>query len=203
MRSWVRYDAFLAGLAALGYQIRVQTLNAALFGVAQSRKRLFILCDKEARPPSIQPRDAPLISARDIINWNGSYQYSPLHKDGRAEDTLERAARAIRDVGSTEPFLLVYYGTDKAGGWQKVDVPLRTVTTLDRFAVVRPNGGDHEMRMLQPDELKLAMGMPKAFRLRHGNRRERVKLLGNAVCPPVMEAVVRGLSHPRSKVRST
>ncbi len=48
--------------------------------------------------------------------------------------------------------------------------------------------------MLQVPELKRAMGFSDSFALPTGTRRERVRLLGNAVCPPVMEAVVRALT---------
>jgi len=47
--------------------------------------------------------------------------------------------------------------------------------------------------MLQVPELKRAMGFPREFKLLHGARRDRIHLLGNAVCPPVMKAVVRTL----------
>jgi len=201
MKSWSMYGVFLDGLAGLGYHTREQILNAARLGVPQSRKRLFILCDKQNKPSPIPMSTATPISAREVIDWNGTHKYSPLHQEKRAEGTLERAYRAIQALGSREPFLLVYYGTDKGGGWQSVDVPLRTITTLDRFALVRPNGGDHEMRMLQPPELRAAMGMPKAFRLRHGNRRERIKLLGNAVCPPVMRRVVSNMTRSSASDR--
>jgi DNA (cytosine-5)-methyltransferase 1 len=47
------------------------------------------------------------------------------------------------------------------------------------------------MRMLQPEELKLAMGYDENFKLPSGlSRRAKIKLMGNGVCPPVMEAVV-------------
>jgi DNA (cytosine-5)-methyltransferase 1 len=36
-------------------------------------------------------------------------------------------------------------------------------------------------------------GFPDTFRLERGTRRDRIKLLGNAVCPPVMQAIVAGL----------
>lgn len=50
------------------------------------------------------------------------------------------------------------------------------------------------LRMLQVEELKAAMGFPKSFRLRHGSRRDRIRMLGNGVCPPVMKAVVDALT---------
>jgi C-5 cytosine-specific DNA methylase len=51
------------------------------------------------------------------------------------------------------------------------------------------------LRMLQVPELKRAMGFSEDFRLDQGTRRDRIRLLGNAVCPPVMEAVVRSLAR--------
>lgn len=107
--------------------------------------------------------------------------------------TLERAERAIAALGEHQPFLLVYYGSDGAGGWQRLSAPLRTITTLDRFAYVRLKNGDHEMRMLQVPELKLAMGFPPDYHLQHGSRRDRIKLLGNAFCPPVMCHIINSV----------
>ena len=93
------------------------------------------------------------------------------------------------------PFLIVYYGLDGPGGWQTLDRPLRTVTTLDRFGLVTWLGREPMLRMLQPSELAKAMGFERDFCLDHvRQRRERIKLLGNGVAPPVMEAIVRSLT---------
>ena len=47
--------------------------------------------------------------------------------------------------------------------------------------------------MLQVEELRAAMGLPSTHVLEGGTRRDRIKMLGNGVCPPVMEALVRSL----------
>jgi DNA (cytosine-5)-methyltransferase 1 len=99
----------------------------------------------------------------------------------------------MRTLGPDEQFLLVYYGTDGAGGWQALGRPLRTITTLDRFALVRPNGDGYEMRMLQPPELAAAMGCPAGYVWPETARRNKIKMIGNAVCPPVMQAIVSHL----------
>jgi DNA (cytosine-5)-methyltransferase 1 len=205
MRVWAKYRQLIDSLEALGYRCMPQALNSADFGVPQSRRRLFIVCERGEKPPEIRPPDKVAhVPVRDIIDTNGTYRYNPLRAAARAVPTLERADRAIANVGPRNPFLIVYYGSDGSGGWQPVSVPLRTVTTLDRFAYVRHRDGVHEMRMLQVPELQLAMGFPRDYILTRGTRRDRIKLLGNAVCPPVMEHVVRTLitASPRSKMES-
>ena len=57
-----------------------------------------------------------------------------------------------------ENFLLVYYGSDGSGGWQRLDRPLRTITTVDRFALVEHGEGGPTIRMLQVPELKRPWG---------------------------------------------
>ena len=193
MRNWARYDEFVQQLEDLGYAVSPRTLVATDFGVPQKRRRLFLICDREQAPPSIEGAPGDSRHAQDVIEQNGRYSFSPLRTERRAAATIERAERAIAALGHEQPFLIVYYGSDHAGGWQRVDEPLRTVTTLDRFAYVRPGASGHEMRMLQPPELKAAMGMPRDFCLSQGPRRDRIHLIGNAVCPPVMNAIVSAI----------
>lgn len=210
MRTWERYRAFEAELMDLGYSARPQILDAADFGVPQSRRRLFLVCSKDNRPLELEcPRTDP-VPVRSILDGRGTWKVTPLYREGRAEATLERAERALAVVGRKEPFLLVYYGSDHAGGWQTLDRPLRTLTTIDRFALVEPSARGHTMRMLQIPELLKAMGFGGDFKLTHGTRRDRVKVLGNGVCPPVMEyivsrlagaAKVSGRSRPRAGVQ--
>ncbi len=193
MKNWQRYSKFIKKIEDLGYHTLSQTLNAADFGVAQARRRLFILCDRKQKPTAVKLPTRKQKVARDIIDGNGTYSYSPLRTRRRAVATLARADRAIAQVGENSPFLIVYYGSDHAGGWQSLDVPLRTITTLDRFALVKPGESGHVMRMLQPEELKAAMGWPKSFKMQRGTRRDKIKMAGNAVCPPVMMAIIKDL----------
>lgn len=199
MQSWDRHAELLDELRRLYHSVKEVRLNAKDFGVPQSRERLFILCSlngEATQPTSSQQSDRPV---QDIIDTTGKYKLSPLKKKGRAEKTIASAERAIAALGNDTPFLLVYYGSARKGkgGWQRIDEPLRTITTLDRFAYVTPGKEGHQMRMLQPEELKLAMGFKSDFQLSAVGgltRRERVKLMGNGVCPPVMEAIVKSLT---------
>lgn len=195
MRKWSKYTSLIDIFKSeLGYKVTEQVLDASKFGVPQSRRRLFITCDSEIEPPKIEPESGMQTTAFSIIDRAEQYSYSPLITEKRASATLARADRAFTKIGRDKPFLIVYYGSDAAGGWQDLERPLRTVTTLDRFAYVIPNGSGHLMRMLQVPEIKAAMGFPPQFRLNYGTRRNKIHMLGNAVCPPVMERIVRTLT---------
>ncbi len=209
MRQWTQYEKWKKRLKRLGYHLKEAVLDSQDFGVAQSRRRLYVICDRLAEPPVPKPRTRKRRAVTDILHseeCNGfNYRMSSLFGNDprRAEDTLNRARRAIASLGSHKPFLIVYYGTDAAGGWQTLDRPLRTITTLDRFALVRPSGKGHVMRMLQPPELAEAMGFPKRYQWPDVTRRERIKLIGNAVAPAVMKEIVALLQkndpHPPEK----
>lgn len=82
-----------------------------------------------------------------------------------------------------------------AGGWQTIDRPLRTLTTLDRFGLVTWEGPEPALRMLQVDELRRAMGFPQDYSFDRGTRRDKVRLLGNGVAPPVMKAIVETIAY--------
>lgn len=194
MRPWSRYGELKRELEELGYKISEQVLDAQDFGVAQSRRRLFIVGDRRRAPAIVVHKHrGRKKSAASILDAPGRWPTSLLRSERRAKDTLARAQRAISVLGDESAFLLVYYGTDGSGGWQALDRPLRTITTIDRFALVTPGELGPEMRMLQVPELRRAMGFDDEYRLEFGTRRDRIRLLGNGVCPPVMEAVVSAL----------
>ena len=74
------------------------------------------------------------------------------------------------------------------------------MTTLDRFGLVEWDAGEPTLRMLQVPELRRAMGFDGGFRLRHGTRREQIKLLGNGVCPPAMRSIVSALTDAEASM---
>jgi DNA (cytosine-5)-methyltransferase 1 len=197
MRNWHGYTPLIDDLRALGYNVLPVVLDAADFGVPQTRRRLFLLCDREAAPVDVElsvKRGRQKRTARKVIQLNGPWQSRPLYSEKRAPDTIARAERAMKELGKGEPFLIVYYGSDGAGGWQPLDRPLRTLTTLDRFGLVTWECHNPMLRMLQVPELKRAMGFDNDYNLPHGSRRDKIRILGNGVCPPVMEAIIRSLT---------
>ncbi len=102
-------------------------------------------------------------------------------------------------LGEVRAFLVKYHGT--ATG-QAVGEPLHSVTGRDRFGLVTVAGeayaiADIGMRMLSPRELYRAQGFPAAYRIeveldgRPLTKTAQIRCCGNAVCPPVAEALVR------------
>jgi DNA (cytosine-5)-methyltransferase 1 len=192
MQSWERFHEFKVELAK-DYQISTHVLDASCFGVPQTRRRLFLVCSRAGSQFVISSEATSHCVARSILDPPGTWKTNPLHKHGRAEATLARAERAITELGRREPFLLVYYGSNSSGGWQSLDRPLRTMTTLDRFALVEPSIQGHSIRMLQVPELRRAMGFGDDYILSKGTRRDKVRVLGNGVCPPVMTSIVESI----------
>jgi DNA (cytosine-5)-methyltransferase 1 len=202
MSQWEGYAELFRLLGQrYGYKLTAQVLDAADFGVPQSRKRLFIYGSRRRMPNQIKPTVRKHRPARMILDRKGKWPAGPLDNGRRAKNTMDRVMHGMTQVGWGTDFLTVYYGSDGAGGYQSLDRPLRTLTTLDRFGLVQWEDGLPTLRMLQVPELKRAMGLPEDFKLLHGSRRDRIRLLGNGVCPPVMQAVVEELLQGVSVAR--
>ena len=95
-------------------------------------------------------------------------------------------------------FLVKYYGAAQHG--QAVDEPLHSTTGKPRFGLVTVLGlpiVDIGMRMLTPRELFRAQGFPESYIIDRGpdgkplTKTAQTRMVGNSVCPPVAEALVR------------
>lgn len=106
-------------------------------------------------------------------------------------------------------FLVAYYGNEKDGG--DLFDPMRTVTSKDRLGLVTVEGfeyaiADIGMRMLIPRELYRAQGFPDTYRIEIQYRGKplsktaQVRMVGNSVCPPLAEAIVRANYQERASL---
>lgn len=100
-------------------------------------------------------------------------------------------------------FLVKYYGTDQA---PQLGLPLDTITTKDRFAIVTIAGTDYMivdigMRMLTPRELFTASGFPPTYKIdpmfkgKPLSKTAQVHKCGNAVPPHFSAAIVGAQSR--------
>lgn len=106
-----------------------------------------------------------------------------LRNNGKA-DPVTGPLRTVCANGLHHGLLVPYYGTGQA---RATDAPYRTVSTHDREALVQPAVAveDCLFRMLHVREIQRAMAFPDDYILL-GTGRDKVKLLGNALTPPVM-----------------
>lgn len=95
-------------------------------------------------------------------------------------------------------YIMEYYG---CGTGQNLNDPLHTIVTKDRFALITVLGNKYAildifLRMLTPEELKLAQGFPRDYIIdRDYNWQkypicEQVKRIGNSVVPIMAEVLV-------------
>lgn len=101
--------------------------------------------------------------------------------------------------GLVTAFLVSYYGNERDA--DSLDQPLRTITCKDRFGLVTLHGEpaqvvDVRLRMLKPEELKLAQGFPSSYVIDHYSdgtsvpKAEQVRRIGNSVVPLMARQIV-------------
>lgn len=117
--------------------------------------------------------------------------------------------------GLVSVFLIKYYGSGLNG--QSVNDPLATITTKDRFGMVstilmrndeKYAIADIYMRMLKPEELKLAQGFPKDYIINHDidgkpySVKEQVAKIGNSVVPIMAAAIVKANQESGAHIKA-
>lgn len=187
-RKGETFQAWVQALRSLGYVVDWRVLNAADYGAATSRQRLFVMARRgrgsipwpdptHAREPvaDLFGRRERWRAAREVIDWALP---CPAIADRKRPLSAATAMKIESGVGRDQPFLVPYNRTSTICS---VEEPLRTLTTRDRFGLAVPSPGRPVgFRMLQPHEMAAAMGFPKGYRF-SGSKKEVVRQIGNAV----------------------
>ncbi len=128
----------------------------------------------------------------------GKYQNQPFissYYSGGGAATIDKPLPTIttheRHALVIPPFLVQYYS--RIDATSSINKPLPTITTNPRHALAIPHSlevRDCGFRMLDTHELKLGMGFDNKTILL-GNKKTKVKLLGNAVTPAVMTWIIK------------
>jgi DNA (cytosine-5)-methyltransferase 1 len=184
--NWALFPAWAQALQALGYALQPHIVDAADHGVPQNRVRMFLVATRSKAPLRLQLPRRDHVGAGAFIDFDAG-RWTPIRKPGRSEATLRRIFQGRRDLQSGR-FLVPYYGSGSGLTGRCISRPIGTITTLDRWAVVR---GGH-MRMLSQHEARDAMGFPSDYQLPK-NHKDALHMLGNAVCPPVAADVLTAL----------
>jgi len=150
-----------------------------------------------------QAIDNPLMTA-DTSNRYGLVTafMSKFYGTGTGQpmtEPLHTITNSPGHFGEVRALLIKYYGN---GGGQPLTEPLHTITGNDRFGLVTIRGeqyaiSDIGLRMMTPRELFNAQGFSADYVIDIGSNGEtiskadQVARCGNAVCPPIAEALVR------------
>jgi DNA (cytosine-5)-methyltransferase 1 len=121
-RKGETYQAFLAALRSLNYRVEERVLNAADYGDATTRERLFILATRGRDPirwpapthaaqPTLDGR-AAWRPAKDVIDWSIPGDSIFARKRPLSPNTLRRIATGLRRINglSLDPFIVPQFG---------------------------------------------------------------------------------------------
>lgn len=177
-RRWRLYETWCDALRRLGYHLQEQVLTASYFGVPQRRQRLFLVATRRALELELerQPQESPI---GPHLEWDTG-DWRPIK--GASDRVKERIKAGRARCGD---YFITQHVTSHKG--IALDEPIRTITTQDQFALV---DGDR-YRPLTIRETARAMGFPDSYAWpTDARRRDVIKGLGNAVCPPVAQALI-------------
>lgn len=188
--EWGLYPWWKEGFARMGYSVSENVLNAADTGVPQERERVFIVAVKGKKKVVVPP------ARKEHVGILGSLDLDAGEWDfvsNKPHGVQARVARARAGKFKTAPLFIVHDDSYHSG--RAVTRPIGTITTKDQWRIVRKDRrGRDETRLLSVDEYRAAMGFPEDYLLPVG-KNDSVRLLGNAVAPPmaryVIERVVR------------
>ncbi len=159
-RKGQTYRAFLNALESLGYQVQSRVLNAADYGDATTRRRLFIQARRGQAPIWPDPtHSGTWRAAREIIDWSCKGESIFRRKRQLSANTMRRIEAGLRKFGG-EPFLTILNGTDKSqlpSTARSCGSPLPTQTTNGHIALCQPfiiqlchSGGDRVRTLNDP-----------------------------------------------------
>lgn len=149
-------------------------LNSADFGVPQTRNRIFAGEGWVAEPTH----------SKD--DWVSVIEALP-HLQGELEMTVNRNIRQrtvdepMRSITSkTASQTRIVSNTDGCSTSMS-----RRCQSIDEVAV--------KIRSLTLDESKILQGFPEDYKIPYDRKRDAWVIVGNAVCPPVAEAIIKGV----------
>ena len=185
-----------------GYNIKILTLNAADFGVPQSRKRTFVIASK--LPKTLESLEATLgaikLKKPRSVEWaltpvnagNAEfYQASKLSKESseRVQWLFDNDQHELPDRLRPDCHKLKRHSYKSVYGRMFADKPAPTITTgclvMGQGRFIHP----HEPRTITPHEAARLQSFPDFFDFGVQNRTTYAKMIGNAVPPLLAYAV--------------
>jgi DNA (cytosine-5)-methyltransferase 1 len=169
-----------------GYRVQWRVLDAQHYGVAQSRRRVII------------------VGIRSDVQFLYNFPAPIKHKAVCQQDVLGGLPEWPTGEFNEEPFHWYYLSRRRRHDW---DEPSPCIVGHWRHVPLHPMSPS--LRRIHTDswvfsskgparrfayrECAAVQGFPKSFLWKRGTIRERFQMIGNAVPPPLFEAVVKNL----------
>jgi len=143
---------FIDRLRALDYNVEYRLINAANYGDATTRERLFILARKSGKkitwpePTHSKTGELGFLAktkkwrpAREIIDWDNKGKSIFGRKKPLKENTMRRIMKGLEKFGG-QPFIAEYHGAKYEGDYRvrSLNEPLPTQDTSNRYAFCEP-----------------------------------------------------------------
>jgi DNA (cytosine-5)-methyltransferase 1 len=170
-RKGETFVAFVKGLESLGYRVAWRVLNAADYGGATTRRRLFIQAALGKRPirwpePTHEPNPTEGLyglrqkwrAAREVIDWSIAGTSIFNRKRPLSPNTMKRIEAGIRKFCGkmAEPFLVMLR---RNGEGRSLDLPVPTLTA----------GGEH-VALCEPFVMGMSQTGSNGNRMRSAGR---------------------------------
>lgn len=172
------WHAFAHVLGEAGYAVWAGILNAADYGVPQTRRRAILLASRgryvepppptharNPRPSLLGPEPERWRTMHDALGWSGEVGFP------RADDRGSGTGYRVRD-------------------WRSANRPAATVSEKARSWVVRPEGWTAAPIRVSLAEALVLQGFPRDYPVA-GDRTAAFLQVANATPPPLAEALVR------------
>jgi DNA (cytosine-5)-methyltransferase 1 len=189
------FNIIKSDLESKGYKVRSAVLNAARYGVPQSRKRLIfvgiredLLNDRFTYPAATVLRPVPVVEAINL--------FGPTETKADLPD-IELVGPSIEKYAIYEQWKETPVGRNhpkrfsltKPNPKRPAPTITQTAGSVGAASIVHP----YEPRKFSVLELKRLGGFPDDFKLT-GDYSQRVERIGRAVPPPLYEAVGREIA---------
>lgn len=178
-----------------GYIVKHQILNAADFGVAQNRKRIFI------------------VGIRDDIDFNYQFPQPTYGTSSQQYKSIKEALDGLDEWPEgefyDEPFHWYYMSRNRRQGWKDLS---KTIVSSARHMPLHPISpkmekvGNDEWKFIDDSparrfsyrEAAILQGFSKKLVFpdnENSSLKNKYKVIGNAVPPPLFEVVARALPN--------
>lgn len=183
----------LVRFRSAGYSVKPAVLNAADFGLAQDRKRIFIVGIRSRRKKVFE---FPMPSHGESVGQA---------KRRTLKDTISHLRKAPPGSYCEDPFHWYYLSRNRRRTWSQQapcvvahwrhialhpDSPPLVKIGEDRWEFTRD---PHKARRLSYLECAAIQGFPEPSRFSTGIVRDRFRVIGNAVPPPLFSCVASAL----------